>query len=751
YMHLMDWNTYQSAAAQAKVAQVDAAKLNMAPMPYWEGERFYRVGDKANDSQDVPKPKAPASPPRDLIGEFIQSDFKTVPEADTPDDDRANLPPPIKGIRIRESPNGKIIGILPKGSELTVSDTDEAAKAKPGWAKIKTIKSGTPAAAVVGGTPSPHAPYGYVYAKELDAVVNPQPLDSVVVLKQPYPVKAGDVIGQLGHYLRYTEAKLLPAKPTRPLLHLEVFAGPDLEAFIQKSRTRAKELPAAKTFLEISPGARLVTELAEPDQKLQPGVKLVPLDANAKGKWVKVQPKTAAPVHGGRHAKPTYTDSGAPVWVDGSLANTTTSAIVSGWKDFPLSFSNAKSPGADFRDVFRRVDLDKAGADSTVKDDKGRAWFLVTIGAKDGSARQGWVCEQDHPLVRMCGPWDWPGFELIDNSSIMPIDMLKRYIHVTEQYLADESKTEFEASAATVNAGPLITNLEKAIDTDHDGKITALELKHAQETPWMAEAISHLVVRCESEWGGGLGKWEALSPLMKKLLWLWKTEIERIGKLQWWEQVASVEGFPKQPSPWHFHPVGIVGNFAQKSEEGCGDCAARFKKISKIILNHEGGIVDHKNDKGGLTNRGIAWPTWQKYAKEDLGVEPTIENLKALTESQAEVIYLKRFWEPKGFCQFHDDRIALMTYDWTITSGGAVAQIQKMLNSKYGAGVGEDGGLGPNTIKAINAVQDQDQLLQDIAEIRRKYYKMLVDNDSSQVVFLKGWLARVDDCLQVKL
>ncbi len=417
YMHLMDWNTYRSAAAQAKVAQVDAAKLNMAPMPYWEGERFYRVGDKANDSQDVAKPKTPASPPRDLIGEFIQSDFKTVPEPDAPDDDTASLPPPVKGIRIREFPNGKIIGMMPKGSELTVSDTDEVAKAKPGWAKIKTIKSGTPAAAVVGGTPSPHAPYGYVYAKELDAVVNPLPLDSVVVLKQPYPVKAGEVIGQLGHYLRYTEAKLLPAKPTRPLLHLEVFAGPELATFIQKSRARAKELPAAKTFLEISPGARLVDELAEPDQKLQPGVKLVPLDANAKGKWVKVQPKTAAPVHGGRHAKPTYTDSGTPVWVEGSLANTTTSEIVPGWKDFPLNLSNAKGPGADFRDVFRRIDLDKAGTNSTVKDDKGRAWFLVTIGAKDGSARQGWVCEQDHPLVRMCGPWDWPGFELIDDTA----------------------------------------------------------------------------------------------------------------------------------------------------------------------------------------------------------------------------------------------------------------------------------------------------------------------------------------------
>ncbi|MFX1685881.1 glycoside hydrolase family protein, partial [Paraburkholderia sp. A2RI-6] len=36
----------------------------------------------------------------------------------------------------------------------------------------------------------------------------------------------------------------------------------------------------------------------------------------------------------------------------------------------------------------------------------------------------------------------------------------------------------------------------------------------------------------------------------------------RIGNLQWWEQVTSVEGFPQEPTPWHFHPVGVVGNFA---------------------------------------------------------------------------------------------------------------------------------------------------------------------------------------------
>lgn len=167
----------------------------------------------------------------------------------------------------------------------------------------------------------------------------------------------------------------------------------------------------------------------------------------------------------------------------------------------------------------------------------------------------------------MCGPWDWPGFELVDNSSFKPVDMLKRYIYASEQFLVGEDKSEFEPSALMVNAGDLITRLEKAIDANHDGKVTAQELQHAQETPWMADAISHLVVRSESEWGGGLGKWEELSPLMKKLLWLWKSEIERIGKLQWWDQAVGIEGFPKDPTPWHFHPVGIVGNFSSNGDQ----------------------------------------------------------------------------------------------------------------------------------------------------------------------------------------
>lgn len=207
---------------------------------------------------------------------------------------------------------------------------------------------------------------------------------------------------------------------------------------------------------------------------------------------------------------------------------------------------------------------------------------------------------------------------------------------------------------------------------------------------------------------------------------------------------------------------GDLSTYADNKIRACGgdfinnqvvteDCTTKFNKISSIILQHEGGYVDDPNDKGGKTNKGIAWRTWLRYAKSDLGLEPTVDNLRDITDEQAEIIYRKRYWEPKGFCKVENDRVGLMVYDWTITSGGAHRQVQNLLNDEFGQTVTVDGDIGPNTISAINSVEDQNLFLERVATIRRAYYRQLVVNDSRNERFIKGWLNRVEDCLNVSI
>ncbi|MBR8142116.1 lytic transglycosylase domain-containing protein [Burkholderia sp. AU19243] len=584
YMHTLDWKTYKAALDQPKTESADAKAPQLKPLPYWEVDRSYRA--LKPNKQDLPKPKPidPSAP-----------DDDSSPQQPGPDD---ALPEPVSGVRVRITPNAKLLGLLPEGTELTVNEADNGGH--KGWAKIMKIIKGDPVGPVVGQPPDVQLKWGYVYISELEPIPQSGPVDKVVVLKKPYPVKAGDVVAHIGQYQRYREAKPTPPLPTRPLLHLEVFAGPDLPAFIAKSQARAKELSAAdpnmdKPFLEVLTGAKLVTKAPDPDYTLeQTDLKLVPV-SDPKSRWVKVQPKTvkipavqpepAAPADKGKKHKakpakkpePIETPTGIPFWIDSTLGlvNQMTKGPVKGWKDFPLKVSQADGPPTDFRVMFRVVDLDKQGPQSLAREDKDasgktKRWWNVTVGTKDGGARQGWVCERDHPKVQLCSQWDWPGFELVDNSSTTMVDMFKRYLFVAELAMG-EDQDNFKPSADALATSELIQKLEKAIDVNHDGKVTAAELADAQKTPWLAEAISHIVVKSESEWGGNMGKWEDITPYMKLVPWKWLNEMERIRKLQWWEDVQGIDAkiLPKEPKPWHFHPIGLIGNFSASGSCNC--------------------------------------------------------------------------------------------------------------------------------------------------------------------------------------
>ena len=61
---------------------------------------------------------------------------------------------------------------------------------------------------------------------------------------------------------------------------------------------------------------------------------------------------------------------------------------------------------------------------------------------------------------------------------------------------------------------------------------------------------------------------------------------------------------------------------------------ASFDVFLPMLLNFEGGYVDDPNDPGGETNKGITMATFRQCSHELLGVDPTSDNLRALTDGR---------------------------------------------------------------------------------------------------------------------
>ncbi|MEX3932701.1 hypothetical protein AB4Y32_12975 [Paraburkholderia phymatum] len=178
YMHRLDWKGYQDA--QTESGNGSAPPIH--PLPFWQGNRLFRVGAKAKNKVPVPR--------------------------DDPADASQTPDTPQAGARICDRASGTVIGLLPRGGELSI-----VGNSTKGWAQIATITKGTPVATVGGGTPDPSAATGWVNLDEFDAAIDPKPLDTVVVLDpaKPFKVRAGDVVGYLGEYQNSTLASILPS------------------------------------------------------------------------------------------------------------------------------------------------------------------------------------------------------------------------------------------------------------------------------------------------------------------------------------------------------------------------------------------------------------------------------------------------------------------------------------------------------------------------------------------------------------
>lgn len=162
-----------------------------------------------------------------------------------------------------------------------------------------------------------------------------------------------------------------------------------------------------------------------------------------------------------------------------------------------------------------------------------------------------------------------------------------------------------------------------------------------------------------------------------------------------------------------------------------------------VVLKHEGGFVNHRNDRGGPTKYGVTQRTYSHY----LGRQASLQEVKDMTEDTAREIYERNYLTGPRIHLLPDPPQTLVL-DMAIHHGprNAVRMLQRIVNQAGFGPIAVDGVLGPNSRKAIGqAVDAMGKVLQNaLVEERIRYMHLKVAENPTDEVFLKGWLSRAN-------
>jgi lysozyme family protein len=170
---------------------------------------------------------------------------------------------------------------------------------------------------------------------------------------------------------------------------------------------------------------------------------------------------------------------------------------------------------------------------------------------------------------------------------------------------------------------------------------------------------------------------------------------------------------------------------------------ADFDAFLPLLLEMEGGFVQDPADPGGATNKGITLATFSICSRELLGLEPTLDNLRNLTDEQAGTIYNALYWSKIRGDQIASQNLANIVCDFYVNAGAHATKLLQTVANEMGGGLPVDGVIGPASLQALAAL-DQDEVYRRYRAGRIAYYQSLVRRQPSLARFLNGWLKRVD-------
>jgi lysozyme family protein len=154
-----------------------------------------------------------------------------------------------------------------------------------------------------------------------------------------------------------------------------------------------------------------------------------------------------------------------------------------------------------------------------------------------------------------------------------------------------------------------------------------------------------------------------------------------------------------------------------------------LQKSFELMLKSEGGFVNHPSDPGGMTNLGVTKATWEGW----VGREVDEAEMRGLTPEKVEPLYKERYWDAVRGDELPMGLDYLM-FDFAVNAGAGRA----IKTLQTAAGVTPDGGFGPITMKAVEAVDPVD-LIERFSQAKEDFYRSLTTFST----FGKGWLNRV--------
>lgn len=182
-----------------------------------------------------------------------------------------------------------------------------------------------------------------------------------------------------------------------------------------------------------------------------------------------------------------------------------------------------------------------------------------------------------------------------------------------------------------------------------------------------------------------------------------------------------------------------------------------FQKAIEEVLKNEGvglpnnptGYVNDPDDTGGMTNYGITYKTYARWAKIP-AYSVTEAMMRNVSFGNALTIYKELYWNKIQGDKLKLFSIAYALLDFSVNKGPhkVIPMVQMILGGvPVQSGMSEDSiVMNQQTVDKLNSLNEEQarQFLSVFFDQLDDQYYAIVQNNATQQKFLTGWLRRVD-------